>query len=165
MNSFKEFVDKSGRRAKKELGVVKKVLEQAKMKVVDFTDDEDPYIFVYSPDDGLSFDGVRIYKIGEQLAFRVQREAKTHPYGAAYGLDIKEMWQDLLSDNMDEQEAGKAVMEAIVGELKNFFKKSAHAEKDLRASEIDKERGDSLGRIAIKSTGTDYSNMIFNKGN
>ena len=57
---FMEFVDKAVRRSKKELSTIKKVLESANMKVTDFTDEEDPYIFVYSPDDGLSFDGVRI---------------------------------------------------------------------------------------------------------
>ncbi len=160
MSQFREFVDKKVRRSKKELSTVKKVLESSNMKVTDFTDEEEPYIFVYSPDDGLSFDGVRIYKIGDSLAFRVQREAKTHPYGKAYSIDVKKMWEDLLSDKMDEEKAGKEIMKSVIEELRNFFKKSAHAERDLRASEIDKERGNSLGRVVIGSTGTDYSNMI-----
>jgi len=163
MHQFHKFIDKKSRKAVRELHTIKKVLEQAHMKVEDFTQKEDPYIFLHSPDTNLSFDGVRIYKIGESLAWRVQREADTHPYGSAYKLDIQEMWNDLLSDEMDEEKAGRAIMKTIVEEMKKFFKESGQAEKDLRSSEIDKKYGDALGRVVIKSTGTDYSNMLTSK--
>ena len=162
MQNFHEFIDKKARQAKKELEVIKNVLEHKGMKVSDHTDDEEPFIYIAAKGD-LSFGGIRVYKIANSLAFRVQKEESTHPYGSAYPLDCGEMYTDLLSDKMDETSAGKKVIEAIAEEIKRFFDKSAKAEKDLRSSEIDQQR-DPMGRITIRGSGTDYSSMVTSKG-
>ena len=90
------------------------------------------------------------------MAYRVQKEEKTHPYGRAYLLDIENMFNEFLEE-MEEKEAGKKVIEAISEEFENFFKKSSNVEKDLF-----KDAG-GLGKIVIHSTGTDYSNMVHKK--
>ena len=161
MKSFKEFIDKKTRDAKKQLQIVKRVLEKEGMSVVDFLEDEDPHIFLKNPGGRLSFDGVRIYKIGSNIAFRVQKEDKTHPYGKAYNLDVEDMFRDLLSDDMNEEKAGLAVVQAVAHELRSFFDKSAMAEKDQQAGDFDRQ-GDPLGRVMMRSTGTDYSSLIHN---
>ncbi len=164
--SFGEFVDKKKRECVKQLGILKQILEHGGMKVDNFINaesDDEPYIFCASHAKNGSFDGVRIYKIGDQLAFRVQKENKTHPYGSAYPLPIEEMFNDFLSDEgTDQKKAGKKVMEAVVKEIKRFFEKSLEAEKDDKENiESDKE---GAGNVSVGSTGgTDYSAMIYSK--
>ncbi len=46
MIHFKEFVDKKGRWAKKQLHVLKKVLDKQQVKCEDHTSEEDPYLFI-----------------------------------------------------------------------------------------------------------------------
>jgi hypothetical protein len=165
--SFGEFVDKKKRECIKQLGILKQILEQGGMKVENFIhaeSDDEPYIFCASHAKNASFDGVRIYKIGDQLAFRVQKENKTHPYGSAYPLPIEEMFNDFLSDEgTDQKKAGKKVMDAVIKEIKRFFEKSIEAENDEKERDI--ESNDGAGNVSIGSTGgTDYSAMVFNKG-
>jgi len=157
MDTFVEFVDKKQREAKEQLSIVRKILEKNQLSVKDFTENTEPYIYVTNPGGGLSFEGVRVYKIGNTLAFRVQREATTHPYGKAYNLDLQEMFSDYMSNNMKYEEAGHKVARAVVHEIINFFKKSSDAEKEIANGEFD-EPGDPL---TIRSTsGTDYSNKV-----
>jgi len=162
MLGFNQFVDKKGREAKKQLTLIKNVLEKGGMNVGDFLEDDDPYIFVHTKNEGLTFDGVRIYKIGNSIAFRVQKEEETHPYGRAYPLNIEDMFKDLVSDEMEEEKAGKEVMEAISKEIQKFFEKSSKAERDMQQSDLDKNN-DSLSKVMVKSTGTDYANQVHNK--
>jgi hypothetical protein len=109
----------------------------------------------------VSFEGVRVYKIGSQMAYRVQKEEKTHPYGKAYRSDLEEMFNDFVSDHMDEEKAGKKVMKTVVEELQKFFKASASAEEELMTGDFGGD--DPMGKIVIKSTGTDYSNLVHAK--
>lgn len=165
--SFGEFVDKKKRESVKQLEILKKILEQGGMRVDNFISpdaDDEPYIFCVSPTRNGSFDGVRIYKIGDQLAFRVQKENKTHPYGSAYPLPVEEMFNDFLSDEgTDQRQAGKKVMEAVTKEIRRFFEKSIEAESDERESNIESDK-DNSGDVSVRSTsGTDYSATIYNK--
>ena len=165
--SFGEFVNKKMRECVKQLGLLKQILEQGGMKVENFIhadSDDEPYIFCASPTKNTSFDGVRIYKIGDQLAFRVQKENKTHPYGSAYPLPIEEMFNDFLSDEgVDQQKAGKKVMEAVNKEIRRFFEKSLEAESSEKQRDIESDK-DSDGNVSVRSTGgTDYSAMVYNK--
>ena len=163
MKIFLEFIDSKTRKARKELDVVKRVLEKNHYKTESFLEDEDPHFFVYSPDKGLSFDGIRVYKIGNSICYRVQKEAKTQPYGRAYSLPVEDMFNDLISDDMDEIKAGTEVINEIIKEIKKFFGDSKSAERELYSAELGKE--DSLGKALIGSTGTDYSKNLFSKGN
>lgn len=164
--SFGEFVDKKKRESIKQLTILKNILEHNGMKVHNFLEsdpDGEPYIYCESPVKNGSFNGIRIYKIGDQLAFRVQKENKTHPYGSAYPLPIEEMFNDFMSDEgTDQAKAGKKVMEAVSKEIRRFFEKSMEAEKYERDKSIesDRENGEN---VAISSTGTDYSSSIYNK--
>jgi len=161
--TFREFVDKKTRECKKQLGIVKKILEQGGMTVSSYLQESDPYIFVKSSEKRLSFDGVRVYKVGSHMAFRVQKEAQTHPYGEAYSLDVEEMYNDLISeDKYNEERAGKAVIKAIIAEIKSFFSKSSDAEKQNDADEADGV-DDPLSRVALKATGTDYATQVSTK--
>jgi len=160
MNYFKEFIDRKDREDRQQLLVLKSVMEKEGLKTKNCTEESEPYVYVFNPKKDLSFDGVRIYKIGDTIAFRAQKEADTHPYGRAYLFDLEEMYSDLLSDNqMDENKAGEKVMQAAADEIKRFFKHSAEAEKELKGRELDDAK-DTLGRVIIKSTGTDYSTNV-----
>lgn len=159
MKSFNEYVDKKTREAKRQLGLIKKILEKNGDNIGDFLDGEEPYLYLKNSGKQLSFDGVRIYKIGNNLAYRVQKEDKTHPYGKSYSLDLEEMYNDLVSDDYKEIKAGEVVMKAVAKEFKDFFDQSVSAEKQLRELEFDKKQ-DPMGRVIVKSTGTDYSDKV-----
>lgn len=161
--SFGEFIDKKKRDATKQLEVVEGILRSSGLKVENFLEStKDPYIFCFNPLKNSSFDGIRIYKIGDQLAFRVQKENKTHPYGRAYPLDVEEMYNDLLSDDgIKETEAGKKVIEAVSKEVRRFFELSAEAEKDGRRSDIE-DKGNSVGNVSLKPNVMDFGSASFN---
>lgn len=163
MKTFREFVDKKARLAKRQLRIVERILKQHSMAVGSFLEDDDPYIFLKNPNGQTSFEGVRIYKIGDSLAYRIQKEDKTHPYGKAYQLDIEGMYDDMISDKFKEEKAGQEIIKAIKEEFASFFAKSADAEKRLQQGEFDK-RGDPLGDVMVKSgMGTDYANLVYSK--
>lgn len=164
--SFGDFVDKKRRDAIKQLNLVEKLLQKSGFKVEAFLAedaDTEPYVFCYNPRRNATFDGVRIYKIGNSLAFRVQQEAETHPYGKAYPLNIEEMFQDFLSDDgITQRQAAEKCIESVSKEIRMFFDKSENAERSAyKAQVFDRDNGD--GDIGIKSTGTDYSAMIYSK--
>lgn len=165
IKTFTDFLDKKQRDSLKQLEIVQKVLERNGMRVENFLDidkNEDPYIFCLNPSRNTSFDGVRIYKIGETLAFRIQKENKTHPYGKAYALKVEEIFNDLMGEEeIDQKKAGMKVIELIGKELKKFFEKSQDAETDERQHNVD---GDlNAGNVLIRATGTDYSSLVYNK--
>ena len=156
MNFF-EFVDRKQRESIKHLKIIKKMLEQSNVKVDDFLDNENPYIFVKNPlKEKLEFEGIRIFQIGEMIAYRVQREKDTEPYGKSYLLDLEEMFNDYMSENIEEEKAGEMVINGVVKELRKFFEKSFEAEGKL--NDVDP------GVILPASiTGTSYSGNLFNK--
>lgn len=166
LKNFGEFVDKKLRESVKQLELLKQALESNGMKVENFlktSGDDEPYIFCFSPTRNGSFDGIRIYKIGDSLAFRIQKENKTHPYGSAYPLPIEDMFHDFLSDeNVDQMKAGMKVIEAVTREVRGFFDKSVEAEKEDKNSQIEKD-GDPAGNVLVRTTGTDYSSLVYNK--
>lgn len=158
---FGQFIGKKQRQAKKQLGIIKEVLSKQGMVVKDhLEDDDDPYIFLQNPNGGTQFQGVRIYKIGDFVCYRVQNEEKTHPYGKAYQLEVEDMFQDLISDeDYNQEEAGQEVIKSIIKEFNKFFTQSAEAERELRAGEFDSNR-DPLGKVVVSPTGTDYANNV-----
>jgi hypothetical protein len=161
--SFGEFVDKKKRESVRHLELVKKLLEHTGMKVDNFLmtdeDDHDPYIFCHNPAKSGSFDGIRIYKIGNDLAFRVQKESKTHPFGSAYPLPIESMFYDFMADkDVDNKKAGQKVIDAVGKEVRKFFDKSVEAERSYN-KEIEKD-----GNVLVRTSGTDYSSLVYSKG-
>lgn len=162
MKSFTEFVDKKARETKRQLKLVQEIIKKDGLDVKNHLSEGDPYIYIADPGKQLSFGGVRIYKIGGSISFRVQKEEKTHPYGNAYPLDIESMYDDLISDDTSLKKAGDIIMQSIVKEIRTFFVKSAEAEKDLRAGEFD--RDDPMKSAFASSQGTDYHSTVHNKG-
>lgn len=165
IRTFSEYLDKKQRDTLKHLGIVKKLLERNGMKVESFLDtdkDDEPYIFCYNPSRNTSFDGVRIYKIGSSIAFRIQKENQTHPYGKAYPLQIEEMFNDMVGEkDADQKEVGQKVIELVAKEIKKFFERSVEAEKDERRSSIDGYMN--AGNVLVRTTGTDYSSLVHSK--
>lgn len=164
--TFGDFVDKKKRESIHQLGLVRKLLEKQGFKVDNFLEnaDEEPYIYCFNPTKSGSFDGLRIYKIGDIISFRIQKENKTHPYGSAYAVPVEDMFQDFMSDEeIDEVRAGKRVMESVGKEIRKFFNKSIEAEKDERESMIDKDNSNANGALAVRTSGTDYSSLVYNK--
>jgi hypothetical protein len=156
MEYFLEFVDRKQRETKKELKLVEKSLTKGGLHVYSHLENEDPYLFVKSPNKKISFEGVRVYQIGDSIAYRVQKLEKTEPYGKAYSLNIEDMFNDFMGENMTEEEAGEEVMKSMVTELKKFFHKSAEAEEKNKGS----EKG--VGMI-VKTGGSDYSSTVLNR--
>ncbi len=153
--TFKEFIDKKSRDASYQLKTIKKLLEKNGFTVESHLNKEDCYIFLYSNDDQLSFGGVRIYKIGNTIAYRIQKEEKTHPYGSSYSLDVEKMYNDLLSEFGDDEKAGKRVIHAVIGEFQNFFKRSLKAERALANSDLE-----NYGKAVSKNNTLDYSTSV-----
>lgn len=154
---FMEFVDRKQRESIRHLKIMEKMFQKHGLQVKSHIDDDNPYVFVQSNNKQLSFDGIRIYEIGDTLAYRVSKEEKTEPYGKAYALNLEEMFNDLMGENdVKEEEAGKKVIEGVLNEIKKFFDRSAQAEKDLKNSELDNQ-------ILLRTGGTDYSSLVFNK--
>lgn len=165
--TFGEFVNKQKRDSLKQLNLVEKLLKKMGLKTENFVeenDSEDPYIFCYNPQKNTSFDGIRIYKIGKDIAFRIQKENKTHPYGQAYPIQIEEMFNDFMTEkDAAPHKAGQKVVEAVAKEVRRFFEKCVEAEKDIRRSNIEMQK-DPTGNIAMRNQGTDYSSLIYSKG-
>lgn len=146
--------------------MLQKVLEQSGFRVEDFLDDhfDEPYVYCYNPDKNTSFNGIRFYKIGDSLAYRVQRENKTHPFGKAYLLDLDSIFNDLMEDGVTKkEELGQKVVKEIVESIKSFFKESAAAEKEDNWS--DRDDG-ALGMVHVRNPlGGDYSSQVHNTNN
>lgn len=156
---FSSFLDNKNKQARKELEVVRDILEDGEMEVVDFLDSSSPYIFLKNSSEGLDFEGVRIYKVGSNLAYRVQREEKTAPYGEAYPLNIEEMFGDLITD-VDEKEAAEQIKKAVVAEFNNFFQKSSEAQQKINSNGTDIH-----SKIVVTGRAGDISNsMGMNQG-
>lgn len=159
--TFKEFIGQKTRESKKQLKTVKKVLEKQGFTVDSFLDDEDdPYIYVRADSKDLSFEGVRIYKIADIMAYRVQKEKDTHPYGKAYELNLESLFNNLMAENGDEAKSGQEVIKSVGEQFKKFFKNSMSAERDLRSLEVEQ---DPESGIAIRNTNLDYGSMIGGK--
>lgn len=170
--TFGTFVEKKKRDGVRQLKLIEEMLRQHRLRVeahLQAEDGGDPYIFCYNPSKDSSFDGVRIYKLGDQIAFRVQKENSTHPYGRAYPLDLEAMFNDYLEDeDTDEEKAGRKVMESVVKELHRFFALSGEVEKKERRQAFGDpaagdEPGGQMGNIAIRQSGSDYSSLIYSK--
>jgi hypothetical protein len=157
MKVFLEFIDRKQREAKRQLKIVEKSLRKGKLHVYSHIEDDDPHLFVKANNKKLSFEGIRIYHIGDGIAYRVQKLEKTEPYGKSYALNVEEMYNDFMSENMDEKEAAEKVMEAMVNEIKKFFHHSAQAEDKLRTGQKD-----GVGMI-VKTGGSDYSSTVLNR--
>jgi hypothetical protein len=157
MKVFLEFIDRKQREAKRQLKIVEKSLRKGKLHVYSHIEDDDPHLFVKANNKKLSFEGIRIYHIGDGIAYRVQKLEKTEPYGKSYALNVEEMYNDFMSENMDEKEAAEKVMEAMVNEIKKFFHHSAQAQDKLRTGQKD-----GVGMI-VKTGGSDYSSTVLNR--
>jgi len=162
MRSFRDFYENKVRLAIKQLNIVAQVVEKAGFKVDHYLDEQfqEPYVYVRNPNRNTSFDGVRLYKIGDKLAYRVQRENATHPYGNAYSLDVELMFDDLMEEGEHKPEViGQKVMEMVAKELRAFFEESADAEQETADKEMGKE-ADGLGHVHVRNPqGGDGSGM------
>ena len=165
MRTFREFLGGKKREGKRQLHMIHKLLERNGFKVEDFLDEQfdEPYIYCYNPNKDTSFKGVRIYRIGDKIAYRVQRESKTHPFGTAYLIDMDGIFNDLMSDGMTKKEQlGHKVMEEIVANIRAFFKESADAEREEDKWDDD---GDSMGMVHVRNPlGGDYSSQVHDAG-
>jgi len=158
MQQFVEFVNRKQRETKKHLKIVEKMLKKGGLHVYSHLENEEqPYLFIKNTQNQLSFDGIRIYEIGEMVAYRVQKEEKTEPYGKAYALDVEDMYNDYLSDGYSEKNAGKKVMHSVVEDIKRFFIKCHKAEEEMRY------QGQDGTGLVIKTGGTDYSGSVVNR--
>lgn len=151
---FSSFLDKKTNEMRRQLKIIKEIVAESELKVEDSLDHKDPYLFVSNNEKGVDF-GIRIYKVGSDIAYRIQRRKDTQPYGEAYPLNIESGFADLISD-MKEDEAAEKIKKAVVNDIKLFFKKSHKAQDELMSSGSD----DGTGRIIITSGNGDLSNSM-----
>ena len=152
---FSSFLDKKAGEARRQLGIIRDIVSESELKVEDFLKENEPYLFLASPSKDLDF-GVRIYRVGSELAYRIQRRKDTQPYGEAYPLDMEGSFADLVSD-MSEEEAAEKIKKAVVNELKLFFKKSSEAYDELL---VNRGGDGGSGRVLISSNNGDLSNSM-----
>lgn len=152
---FSAFVDKKTNKARKELEVVKDILAEGGVKVEDFLKEDDPFLFVPSTKQSLDFGGVRIYKVGNNMAYRIQNEKDSEPYGMSYPLSIESMFEDIISD-MGEEKAAEEIKKAVVEEINNFFERSLKAQDELDSSGLDPHSK----IIVMPGRAGDLSNMM-----
>lgn len=152
---FSAFVDKKTNKARRELEVVRDILKDGGVKVEDFLKGSEPYLFVPSTKKTLDFGGVRIYKVGNNVAYRIQNESSTEPYGQSYPLDIEGMFEEIISD-MGEEKAAEEIKKAVLEEINNFFEKSLEAQDELGSSEFDPHNK----IMVVPGRSTDLSNMM-----
>ena len=152
---FSSFLDKKSNEAKRQLKILRDIMSESDIKVEDFIEGKDPYLFVPNTEKDLDF-GVRIYKVGSELAYRIQRRKDTQPYGEAYPLNLESCFSDLVSD-MDEEEAAEKIKKAVVNDLKLFFKKSSEAHDEILAGG---EKDDGTGRVIVSAGNGDLSNSM-----
>ena len=161
MRSFRDFIDGKERQALRHLRIVKDVLETQGFKVEDHTNNpfSDRYIYVFNPFQNTSFEGIRMYCLGDSIVYRVQRESETHPYGTAYSLDVEMMFDDLVEDGTPHEKIGEKMAKVTANEIRAFFKESERAEKD-----DEKNDDDSLGQVYVRNPlGGDYANTVKDK--
>jgi hypothetical protein len=165
MKPFQAFIDHKDREAKKQLRIIEKVLESQGIEVKNYLKEDDPYVFIVNPIKEAGFDGIRLYKIGATIAFRVQKKEKTHPFGAAYELPVEEMFEDILTDVKNPEKAGKEVIKYVTEEVKRFFKKSAEASEKIRDSAFDDQQPWN-NKVVMRTNdfGIDFANMVYAKG-
>lgn len=151
---FSSFVDKKTNKARRELGIIKDILEGGGLHVKEFLKGSDPHLYVSSTKKSLDFGGVRVYKIGSSIAYRIQNESDTQPYGMSYPLDVEKMFEDLLGE-MNEEKAADEIKKAVVEELQHFFDKSLEAQDEIGSQPFDPH-----SKIVAGGKGGDLSNMM-----
>lgn len=155
---FNEFVNHRERESRDHLKLIEKILKSGKdsLKVKSFLSEDDPYLFVYAPNDNFTFEGIRVYPIGDTYAYKIQNAEDTQPFGKAYSLDLEKMFFDHMSDNIESDEAAKRVSENVKREINRFFELTGKAEEELAGTKPD-------SGYVLKTGGSDYSSLIFNK--
>ncbi len=154
---FSSFLDIKNKKIIEQLEILEKILSK-KFKVDSFLQNESPYVFVYSQEENLPFQGVRIYKVGSNWAYRIQNENETQPYGKAYPLKLEEIYEDLVADSQ-EKDVGEIIANALIEEFENFFKKSSEAEMNNNSFIITKK--DVSNQTIVGRNSGDFSNMIY----
>lgn len=165
MRTFTSFLDKKTRENKEHLHILMTILEKAGFQVSDHLDDEkEAYIYIHKPIDvdpiveDLSFGGLRIYTRGKDiLCYRPQNKVATEPFGTTYELDVKGMFKDLVRDT-DKDIIGHRIIFYVIKELKEFFIRSAKAERQQDTGSDSSQMG-----IVVGASVTDFSNMIDTK--
>lgn len=151
---FSTFIDKKTNKARKELAIVMEVLKEGGLQVEDFLKGADPYLYIPSTKKNLDFGGVRVYKIGSTIAYRIQNEGDTEPYGVSYPLDVEGMFEDILGE-MDEDKAAEEIKKAVVEEVQNFFERSLEAQDEISSRQFDPQ-----SKIVVGGKAGDLSNMM-----
>lgn len=155
-HKFFDYINRNVLGAKRKFKIISTILKQNKIKNKMFLDVDDPFLFVYSTNPECDFEGVRIYSIGRNIAFKIQNRVDTHPYGKAYLLDFENIYNTFMSEKgSNEEKAGKKVIDILVDEMKKFFKMSADAQNKI-------EKGND-NKLMLRSGGTDYSSSVYSK--
>lgn len=150
---FSSFLDIKNKNIIRELKIIKEILSK-EFLVEDFLNKENPYLFLKFKNNQLQFEGLRIYKVGSNIAYRVQNYNDSEPYGKAYPLNLEEAFEDLVPDS-SEEEAAKIISDLLVNEFERFYELSCEAQNKNIANNFIQ----SNSAILIGNNG-DYSNSV-----
>lgn len=153
---FSSFIDIKNKQTIKQLNILKEILSK-EFEISPYLENDDPYIYLKAKKE-TPFQGVRIYKIGSNWAYRIQNESETEPYGKAYPLDLEKMFEEIIPD-MSEEEAGGVIADALIEEFNIFFEKSAKLDKEFSIGQFNKN--DISNAVIVGSNSGDFSNSIY----
>lgn len=153
---FSSFIDIKNKQTIKQLNILKEILSK-EFEISPYLENDNPYIYLKAKKE-TPFQGVRIYKIGSNWAYRIQNESETEPYGKAYPLDLEKMFEEIIPD-MSEEEAGGVIADALIEEFNIFFEKSAKLDKEFSIGQFNKN--DISNAVIVGSNSGDFSNSIY----
>jgi hypothetical protein len=140
MQSFLEYTMNIDKAHIKKLRLISKLLKKDGLRVDEFEEESEPYIYLYSTVPDTSFSGVRIYMLGDLVGFRVAKQYDTEPYGTAYSFAIQNIYEELLDDQgkkkLDPEILGKKLVSVVGQQMRKFFKESHAAEEYEISAEI-----------------------------
>jgi hypothetical protein len=142
---------------------LKKIFIKHEFDVESFFDNKPPYIFVHCYEDNATFGGVRIYIYKNNIAYRMQNKPDSEPYGYAYLINLDEIYAELLfhQKDYDKNKLSKEVALKMISAIEDFFKENGEAQEDMETAMFNND-GDPMGKVIIKTMGTDYSSKIHN---
>lgn len=117
MSIFSDYLKSRNYSGRRKLAIFAEVMRRADLHVIPRFDGAEPHLFVSRGPDRT---GVRIYEIGDRLAFRVQDLPDGEPHGRAFGIDVQRLFEEIIEEIDDKTPENAAWL--LLGELGNAMK-------------------------------------------
>lgn len=129
MKEFGDFVNYKNRLLLPKLEILASVFKQGKFETTESLEDiNDPFIYIKS-NKPVKFGGVRLYFLNDQLIYKPQKTIKDKPFGKAYPLDLNGFFEELMSEDVDEETMAKEIIDYLNQVITVFFQKNSELER------------------------------------